>query len=135
MDNSGTTGVFDDEHTEIEKGKSYLVLVGNNRIMEYVPIDELNTTKSGFVRFLSLKHLPMQDNEYFVLKWKARKTKAGKNMATLVVANSMRCGVWSCGLTLSLSVTPGSWRRSFEMEFGQTKSGDILKDVMIKEKV
>ena len=30
MDNSGTTSV-DDEHTEIEKGKSYLVLVGNNR--------------------------------------------------------------------------------------------------------
>ena len=138
MDNSGTTGVFDDEHTEIEKGKSYLVLVGNNRIMEYVPIDELATTKSGFVRFLSLKQLPMTDDEYFVLKWKARKTKAGKNMATLVVANSKRemrsVVVWPDAF--AIGYTRLEEGKAFEMEFGQTKSGDItLKDVPLKEKV
>ena len=139
MDNSGTNSMFDDEHTEIEKGKSYLILVGNNRIMEYVPVDEISTSTSAFVRFLNLKKIPMNDDQFFVLKWKARKTKAGKNMATLTVANSSRelrsMVVWPD--TFAQAYTRLEEGKGFDLEIGKNKSGDlVLKDVpLTKEKV
>ena len=137
MDNSGTNSMFDDEHTEIEKGKSYLILVGNNRIMEYVPIDEIGSSTSAFVRFLNLKKIPMNDDQFFILKWKARKTKAGKNMATLTVANSSRelrsMVVWPD--TFAQAYTRLEEGKGFDLEIGKNKTGDlVLKDVPLPKK-
>ena len=90
LDSTGTIGVFDDEDTKIEAGRTYIVLVGSNRIVEAVPVDELKESKSALVKFLNYKQLPYGQDEYFVLSFKPRITKAGKRMATLVVADSGR---------------------------------------------
>ena len=81
----------------------------------------------------------MNDDQYFVLKWKARKTKAGKNMATLTVANSSRelrsMVVWPD--TFATAYTRLEEGKGFDLEIGKNKSGDlVLKDVpLTKEKV
>lgn len=90
LDQTGSIGVFDDEDTSIEPGRTYIILVGSNRIVEAVPVDELKQSTSPLVKFLNYKQLPYSNDEYYVLSFKHRKTKAGKNMGTLVVADSGR---------------------------------------------
>jgi DNA polymerase III subunit alpha len=90
LDSTGSVGIFDDEETAIEAGRTYILLVGSNRIVEAVPVDELKESKSALVRFLNYKSLPYSQDEVFVLSFKPRTTKAGKRMASLVVADSGR---------------------------------------------
>ena len=90
LDGTGSIGVFDEEETSIEAGRTYIVLIGSNRIVEAVPIDEISTSKSPLIRFLNYKQLPYGEDEYYVLSFKSRITKAGKRMASLVVADSGR---------------------------------------------
>ena len=134
MDSTGTAGFFDEPNTQIEKGKSYVILVGSNRVMEYVPVEEIRENKAAFVRFLNLKQLSFSDDEFYVLAWKPRKTKAGANMGTLLVANSNR-------EMRSITVFPSSFAmahtrlelgKAFKMEFGKTKQGDLTLEEVIK---
>lgn len=90
LDKSGTVGMFDKEQTNIETGKTYLILVGDNRIIEAIPADSLKGNKSGLVKFMNYKTLPFSDDEYFVVAFKGRTTKTGKKMATMILANNDR---------------------------------------------
>lgn len=90
LDKSGTVGMFDKEQTSIETGKTYLILVGDNRIIEAIPADSLKGNKSGLVKFMNYKTLPFSDDEYFVVAFKGRTTKTGKKMATMILANNDR---------------------------------------------
>lgn len=90
LDRTGTAGIFDKEQTNIESGKTYLLLVGDNRIIDAIPADSLKGSKSGVVKFMNYKTLPYGDSEYFVLAFKGRTTKTGKRMAHMVLANSDR---------------------------------------------
>ena len=135
MDNVGTVGIFDDEHTNIEKGRSYVILVANNRIMEYVPVEDIKTSDAGFLKFLNYRQLPFSDDEFFVLSWKPRKTKAGKNMGTLLVANTKRelrsVVVWPDAF--AMAYTRISTGEAFQMTFGKSKTGDLtLQEVEAK---
>jgi DNA polymerase-3 subunit alpha len=90
LDSTGSVGIFDDEETKIEAGRTYIILVGSNRILEAIPVDELKESNSALVRFLNYKQLPYGQDEYYVLSFKPRMTKAGKRMASLLVADSGR---------------------------------------------
>ncbi len=90
LDKTGAVGIFDKEQTNIESGKTYLLLVGDNRIIDAIPADSLKGSKSGVVKFMNYKTLPYGDSEYFVLAFKGRTTKTGKRMAHMVLANSDR---------------------------------------------
>lgn len=90
LDKTGTVGIFDKERTEIETGKTYLLLVGDNRIIEAIPADNLKGNKSALVKFMNYKTLPYNDGEYYVLAFKGRTTKTGKKMATVILANNDR---------------------------------------------
>jgi DNA polymerase-3 subunit alpha len=90
LDSTGSIGVFDEEETSIEAGRTYIILVGSNRILEAIPVEEIRESKSPLVRFLNYKQLPYGQDEYFVLSFKPRITKAGKRMASLCVADSGR---------------------------------------------
>ena len=91
MDATGMLGVFDEEETKIEQGKTYLFLVGANRISEAIIVDEIkNFATNSLVKFLNYKSLPYSGEEYYVLSFKPRVTKAGKKMAHMIVVNSDR---------------------------------------------
>jgi DNA polymerase III alpha subunit len=132
LDNTGSIGVFDDEETKIEAGRTYIVLVGSNRIMEAIPVEEIPNSKSALVRFLNYKQLPYGEGESYVLSFKPRITKAGKRMASMVVANFNRelQSVIIFPTAFAMAYTRVEEGKAFEMEFSKTKEGDItLKEV------
>ena len=90
LDSTGSIGVFDEEETSIEPGRTYIILVGSNRIVTAVPVDQIRESKSPLIRFLNYRQLPYSQDEYYVISFKPRVTKAGKRMASLVVADSGR---------------------------------------------
>jgi hypothetical protein len=116
LDSTGAVGIFDAEETTIEAGRTYIILVGSNRVVEAVPIDELRESKSSLVKFLNYKQLPYGQDEYFVLSFRPRITKAGKRMASLVVADSGRD-------LLSMIV----WPNEFPMAYVKLEEGKAFK--------
>jgi len=106
LDSTGSIGVFDEEETTIEAGRTYIILVGSNRILEAIPVEEIRESKSALVRFLNYKQLPYGQEEYFVLSFKPRITKAGKRMASLILVDSDRN-------LLSLIVFPSNFAMAF----------------------
>ena len=116
LDSTGSVGIFDEEETKLEAGRTYIILAGSNRIVEAVPVDEIKESNSALVRFLNYKQLPYGQDEYYVLSFKPRKTKAGKNMASLVVADSGR-------ELLSMVVFPSA----FAMAYTRLEEGEASK--------
>ena len=90
MDNTGTFGVFDAEDTMVVKGGSYLMLVGSNRIVTAVPLSEIDNEQNEIVKWLNAEDAICAPNELFVLSFSSRKTKAGQNMATMIVSTHDR---------------------------------------------
>jgi DNA polymerase-3 subunit alpha len=133
LDRTGSIGIFDDEETKIEAGKTYIILVGSNRIMEAIPVEEIQSSKSPLIRFLNYKQLPYGENEYYVLSFRPRVTKTGKRMATLVVSDYGRelYSVVVFPTTFAMAYTRIEEGKAFPMEFSKTKDGDItLKEVI-----
>ncbi len=127
MDKKGSIGVFDDEDTKLESGKTYLVLIGDNRVMEAVPADDINKFNNPFTKFMNYKSLPYKDEESYIISFKPRVTKAGKKMASLVVADSERelhsIVVFPTAFAQAfMKCEPGSIRN---LTLGKTKEGTI----------
>jgi DNA polymerase-3 subunit alpha len=132
LDSTGSIGIFDDEETKIEAGRTYIILVGSNRIMEAIPVEEIQSSKSALVKFLNYKQLPYGPDEHYVLSFRPRVTKAGKRMASLVVANHERelSSVIVFPTAFAMAYTRIEEGKAFSMEFSKTKEGDItLKEV------
>jgi DNA polymerase III subunit alpha len=127
LDKTGSVGIFDDENTTIETGRTYLILASDNRIVSAVPADEIKTSKSSLVKFLNYKMLPYKEGEHFVVSFKPRVTKAGKKMASLVVADAGR-------EMHSIVVFPMQFAKAYmkieegnvyKFDFGKTKDGTV----------
>jgi DNA polymerase-3 subunit alpha len=127
LDKTGSVGVFDDENTTIETGRTYLILASDNRIVSAVPADEIKGSKSSLVKFLNYKMLPYKEGEHFVVSFKPRVTKAGKKMASLVVADAGR-------EMHSIVVFPMQFAKAYmkieegsvyKFDFGKTKDGTV----------
>lgn len=91
IDESGTMGVFHKQHTTIETGQMYLILVADNRIARFIPIDDVEARlDDAFVRFLAADELKLPDNKWAVIAFNPLKSKAGKPYAHVVLADSDR---------------------------------------------
>jgi len=133
LDKTGSVGIFDDENTTIETGKTYLILVSDNRIVNAIPADSIKESKDALVKFLNYKQLPYKGEEQFVVSFKPRMTKAGKKMANLVVADAAR-------ELHSVLVFPTAFSKAYmtieegnvyKVSLGKTKDGTvILEDVV-----
>jgi DNA polymerase-3 subunit alpha len=128
LDSTGSIGVFDDEETKIEAGRTYIILVGSNRIVEAVPVDEIRESNSPLIRFLNYKQLPYGQDEYFVLSFKHRRTKAGKNMGTLVVADSGRelKSMVVFPSTFAMAYTRIEEGKAFKINYSLSKDEDLV---------
>ena len=134
LDKTGSVGIFDDENTTIETGRSYLVLCNDNRIVSFIPSDEIKESSNALVKFLSYKQLPYKDKEMFVVSFKPRVTKTGKKMASLTLADTSRD-------LHSVTVFPTSFAKAYmnieegkfyKFDFGKTKDGTVtLEDVHV----
>jgi DNA polymerase-3 subunit alpha len=130
LDKTGSVGIFDDEQTAIESGKTYVLLCSDNRIVTAIPADETRASDSGLVKILNYRQLPYKDEELFVVSFKPRITKAGKKMASLVLADTDRN-------LHSVTVFPTSFARAYmkieegnayKFSFGKTKDGTVIME-------
>jgi DNA polymerase-3 subunit alpha len=130
LDKTGSVGIFDEEETKIETGKTYLILASDNRILSAIPVDELKGSASGLVKFLNYKQLPYKDDEMFVVSFKSRITKTGKKMGSLTLADSSR-------ELHSVTVFPTAFPKAYmhiqegnayRFKFGKTKDGTVIMD-------
>jgi DNA polymerase-3 subunit alpha len=128
LDQTGSVGIFDEEETSIEPGRTYILLVGSNRIVEAVPVDEIKESNSPLIRFLNYKQLPYSNDEHFVLSFKHRKTKAGKNMGTLVVADSGRelKSMVVFPSTFAMAYTRLEEGQAFKINYSLSKDEDLV---------
>jgi DNA polymerase-3 subunit alpha len=132
LDKTGSVGIFDEEQTAIETGKTYLLLASDNRIVSAIPSDDIKGSDSALVKFLNYKQLPYKDDEMFVVSFKPRITKAGKKMATLTVADSSRDmhSVVVFPTTFAKAYMKIQEGNSYTFSFGKTKDGTvILEDI------
>ena len=128
LDKTGSVGIFDKENTELETGKTYLLLVNNNRIVKYIPADQIKDDESGLTKFMNYKTLPFDNDQLFVVNFRKRKTKAGKVMADLVLANTER-------ELASVVVFPSQYGEAFiklnegsayKIQVNESKSGGLV---------
>ena len=130
LDKTGSVGIFDEEQTVIESGRTYLILASDNRIISYIPVDEIKDTKNALVKFLNYKIIPYKEDQHFVVAFKPRVTKTGKKMASLTIADSSR-------ELHSVTVFPTSFAKAYmnvqegnvyKFEFGKTKDGTVIME-------
>jgi DNA polymerase-3 subunit alpha len=133
LDNTGSVGIFDDEETKIESGRTYIILAGSNRILEAVPVESLQESNSALIRFLNYKQLPYGEDEHYVVAFKPRITKTGKRMATLILADSNRD---LSSVIVFPNVFPKAYvsleeGKAFQLEINKTKDEDLVLQEII----
>lgn len=86
VDESGSAGVFTNEHTTIESGQMYIFLISNNRVARHMSMSDFEATSDdSFTKFLVSEGFPdVPEGMLKVVAFNARVTKAGKRMAEVV---------------------------------------------------
>jgi DNA polymerase-3 subunit alpha len=130
LDKTGSVGIFDEEQTKIETGKTCLILASDNRILSAIPVDELKGSSEALVKFLNYKQLPYKDDEMFVVSFKSRITKTGKKMASLTLADTARD---LHSVTVFPTAFPKAYMNiqegnSYKFSFGKTKDGTVIME-------
>jgi DNA polymerase-3 subunit alpha len=130
LDKTGSVGIFDEEQTAIEAGRTYILLASDNRIVSAVPVDEFKNSDATLLKFLNYRQLPYKEEEKYVVSFRPRVTKAGKKMASLVLADADRD-------LHSVTVFPTSFAKAYmkieegnayNFTFGQTKDGTVIME-------
>ncbi len=130
LDKTGSVGIFDDEQSNIETGKTYLILCSDNRIVNATPSEEIRNSDSAVVKFLNYRMLPYQDDQMFVLSFKQRTTKAGKKMALLTLADTSRAlhPVTVFPTTFAKAYMKIEEGNAYTFSFGKTKDGTVIME-------
>jgi len=134
LDKTGSVGIFDEEQTSIESGKTYILLASDNRIVSAIPADEIRKSEAALIKFLNYKMLPYKEDEMYVVSFKPRVTKAGKKMATLTLADSGRDlhSVVVFPTTFAKAYMKIQEGNAYNFSFGKTKDGTvILEDINV----
>jgi DNA polymerase-3 subunit alpha len=85
VDETGTAGIFANVDIPVETGQMYAILVGNNRVIRYMTMDELyNKINNEFTKYLYDEVPEIPEDHYRVVSFKLYTTKANKKMAHMV---------------------------------------------------
>ena len=85
VDETGSAGIFANADTPMETGQMYAILVGNNRVVRYMTMDELHEKiNTEFSKYLYDEIPEIPEDKYRVISFKLYTTKAGKKMAHMI---------------------------------------------------
>ena len=130
LDKTGSIGIFDEEQTTIESGKTYLMLASDNRIVKAIPADTMTSSDDALIKILNYRMLPYGEDEMFVVSFKPRMTKAGKKMASMTLADATRA-------LHPITVFPTSFAKAYmkiqegsvyKFSLGKTKDGTVIME-------
>lgn len=131
VDETGSAGVFTNEHHTIESGQMYIFLIADNRISRYIKVADFDPKSDDpLTRYLMASFLKVPDDKLALVSFTSRVTKAGKKMATVVFSDKEK------NLTSAL-VFPQAFMRCFavlregrvvNVEFKETQEGTIFVD-------
>lgn len=89
VDSSGTAGAFIDPNEDVVKGKMYIFLIGNNRIMKAIDLDDVKDEDEVIMDYLRRPSLDeILPGQHKILFAKASTTKNGKRIGHIVVCDS-----------------------------------------------
>ena len=130
LDKTGSVGIFDEEQTSIESGKTYILLASDNRIVSAIPADEARNSDSALIKFLNYRQLPFTEEEMYVVSFKPRITKAGKKMATLTLADASRDlhPVVVFPTTFATAYMKIKEGNAYKIKLGKTRDGTVILD-------
>ena len=133
LDKTGMLGVFDEEQSKIETGKTYIILASDNRIASAIQVEDAPKSESSLIKFLNYKTLPYKDDQLFVVSFNPRITKAGKKMATLTLSDTSRNLI---PVTVFPTAFPKAYMKikegmAYSFSLGKTKDGTIILEDVI----
>jgi hypothetical protein len=133
LDKTGAIGIFDDEQTAIETGKTYIFLASNNRIIEAIPAEQIQDQGNPLIKFLNYKMLPYKDDELYVVSFKPRVTKAGKKMASMTLADTSRDlhPVTVFPLQFADAYMKIKAGNAYRFKLGRTKDGTVIFNELV----
>lgn len=80
VDETGSAGSFASQNTPVEKGKMYVMLVSNNRIVRYITTgDILNGEGGALGKYLEKEKLDLNEGEYRCIAFNTRTVRSGPN--------------------------------------------------------
>jgi hypothetical protein len=104
------------------------MVLSDNRIFQAVSADQIRDSKLGVVKYLNMKEIPLDTDEYYVVGLRPRKTKAGNKMMDMLLLNYRG----ELGKVVCFSKEfPSAYARlkegqAFKMLLGATKDGSIV---------
>lgn len=118
VDETGEASFFHKEETLIEPGNMYAMIISNKRLARYIEIsDFVRGSSNNFVRYVYTKSLAeLTEGFYYVVSNQSRRTKAGKSMADMVLADSEKN-------LYSVLVFP----QMFHKAYGFCKEGSVIE--------
>lgn len=88
VDSSGTAGAFADQDIDLDKGKMYLFLIGKNRIMKTIDLDDIKESDEILMDYLRRPELSeIVPGQHKIIYAKRSTTKTGKKIASVVVCD------------------------------------------------
>jgi hypothetical protein len=90
----------------------------------------MKLSDSGLMKILNYRQLPYKEEELFVVSFKPRITKAGKKMASLVLADTSRD---LHSVTVFPTAFPKAYMkieegRAYKFDLGKTKDGTVIME-------
>jgi DNA polymerase III alpha subunit len=133
VDETGTASAFKgSDDLEIESGQSYVFLIANNSIVKAALLDDLIKGEGReFKTFLEVaRYADVPEGMAKVVSFCPRRTKAGKNMATVVFADEYK--ELTCALAFPTMFTKALVKCKegavVDVKLAETKDGTIFID-------
>lgn len=90
VDETGTAGVFTNEHTNLEVGQMYVLMIARNRVARYLSVNDImDGLGADFLEFLETDSFPeIPENKFRVVSFNIRVTKSKQRMAEVVFCDA-----------------------------------------------
>jgi DNA polymerase-3 subunit alpha len=137
VDESGDASSFANQNIAVEKGKMYVMLISNNRILRFITTDDIIEGKGGaFGKYLEKDHLDLSDGEYRCIAYNTRVIRSGPSKgqkmidATFTDADKNLYSAAVFSDLVGQAMIPCATASKVRVSFGESRRGGlVVKDI------